>query len=322
MQATRCGQAVDAPYNWLHMTNNSQDALLIDGVTKSYGKLQALKGVSFAIKPGEFFGLLGPNGAGKSTLISIIAGLAHMDSGRVAVMGHDTVRDFRTARRKLGVVPQELVFDPFFKVVEMLRIQAGYYGCGREVWPWIDEMLVRLELDDKRNTSMRALSGGMKRRVLIAQALVHKPPVVILDEPTAGVDVELRRTLWAFMRDLHAKGTTVVLTTHYLEEAQEMCERIAILDHGEIQALEPTTQLLARHPFRFLRIKLAEGSALPSELQALVASEKAGTVELKLETAKHPIGSVFEALRRAGIAIEDVHTREPDLEDIFVELTQ
>ena len=322
MQATRCGQAVAAPYNSPHMTNNSQDALLIDGVTKSYGKLQALKGVSFAIKPGEFFGLLGPNGAGKSTLISIIAGLAHMDSGRVAVMGHDTVRDFRTARRKLGVVPQALVFDPFFKVVEMLRIQAGYYGCGREVWPWIDEMLERLELDDKRNTSMRALSGGMKRRVLIAQALVHKPPVVILDEPTAGVDVELRRTLWAFMRDLHAKGTTVVLTTHYLEEAQEMCERIAILDHGEIQALEPTTQLLARHPFRFLRIKLAEGSALPSELQALVASEKAGTVELKLETAKHPIGSVFDALRRAGIAIEDVHTREPDLEDIFVELTQ
>ncbi|MGQ0700056.1 MAG: ABC transporter ATP-binding protein [Panacagrimonas sp.] len=304
------------------MTTNNQDALLIDGVAKSYGKVQALKGVSFAIHQGEFFGLLGPNGAGKSTLISIIAGLTRMSSGRVSVMGHDTVRDFRHARRKLGVVPQELVFDPFFKVVDMLRIQAGYYGCGREVWPWIDEMLERLELDDKRDTSMRALSGGMKRRVLIAQALVHKPPVVILDEPTAGVDVELRRTLWAFMRDLHAKGTTVVLTTHYLEEAQEMCERIAILDHGEVQALETTTQLLARHPFRFLRIKLANGHALPESLQALVASEKAGTVELKLETAKHPIASVFDALRSAGVAIEDVHTRDPDLEDIFVELTQ
>ncbi|MGQ0501809.1 MAG: ATP-binding cassette domain-containing protein [Panacagrimonas sp.] len=304
------------------MTNSPQDALLIDGVAKSYGKLQALKGVSFSIRQGEFFGLLGPNGAGKSTLISIIAGLAHMDRGRVSVMGHDTVREFRHARRKLGVVPQELVFDPFFTVVDMLRIQAGYYGCGREVWPWIDEMLQRLELDAKRNTSMRALSGGMKRRVLIAQALVHKPPVVILDEPTAGVDVELRRTLWAFMRDLHAKGTTVVLTTHYLEEAQEMCERIAILDNGEVQALETTTQLLARHPYRFLRIKLADGRELPEALRPLVASEKAGSVELKLETARQSIGSVFAALHSAGVAIEDVHTREPDLEDIFVELTQ
>lgn len=304
------------------MSPPSPDALRVDGVVKSYGKLQALKGVSFAIRPGEFFGLLGPNGAGKSTLISIIAGLAHMDAGHVTVMGHDTVRQFRTARRQLGVVPQELVFDPFFKVLDMLRIQAGYYGCGREVWPWIDEMLERLDLADKRTASMRALSGGMKRRVLIAQALVHKPPVVILDEPTAGVDVELRRTLWSFMRDLHAKGTTVVLTTHYLEEAQEMCERIAILDHGEIQALETTAQLLARHPFRFLRIKLADGALLPEALRPLVASEKDNTVELKLEIARHPIGSVFEALRRAGVAIEDVHTREPDLEDIFVELTQ
>ncbi len=303
------------------MTSSSQEALLIDGVAKSYGKVDALKGVSFSIRRGEFFGLLGPNGAGKSTLINTIAGLVRYDRGVVRVMGHDTVGDFRTARRMLGVVPQELVFDPFFKVVDMLRIQAGYYGCGRENWPWIDEMLERLELDDKRNTSMRALSGGMKRRVLIAQALVHKPPLVILDEPTAGVDVELRRTLWAFMRDLHAKGTTVVLTTHYLEEAQEMCERIAIIDHGEVRALESTAQLLSRHPFRFLRIKLAEGSALPEDMRDLVASEANGTVELRLETAKHPIGGIFEKLRRAGVAIEDVHTREPDLEDIFVELT-
>lgn len=299
----------------------SSEALLIDGVVKSYGKVEALKGVSFAIRRGEFFGLLGPNGAGKSTLINIIAGLVRHDRGVVQVMGHDTVSDFRTARRMLGVVPQELVFDPFFKVVDMLRIQAGYYGCGRENWPWIDEMLERLELEDKRNTSMRALSGGMKRRVLIAQALVHKPPLVILDEPTAGVDVELRRTLWAFMRDLHAKGTTVVLTTHYLEEAQEMCERIAIIDHGEVRALETTAQLLSRHPFRFLRIKLGEGQALPEEMRALVSSEANGQVELRLETARHPISGVFEKLRLAGVAIEDVHTREPDLEDIFVELT-
>ncbi|WP_420466792.1 ABC transporter ATP-binding protein [Panacagrimonas sp.] len=304
------------------MIPTTPDALRIDAVAKSYGSLQALKNVSFSIRAGEFFGLLGPNGAGKSTLINVIAGLTRMDRGTVSVMGHDTVSDFRTARRKLGVVPQELVFDPFFKVVDMLRIQAGYYGCGREVWPWIDEMLERLELDDKRTTSMRALSGGMKRRVLIAQALVHKPPVVILDEPTAGVDVELRRTLWEFMRDLHAKGTTVVLTTHYLEEAQEMCERIAILDHGEVQALETTRQLLARHPFRFLRLKLAENGALPADLSALVTGEKDGYTELRLESGKHPIGSVFESLKRAGLAVEDVQTREPDLEDIFVELTR
>jgi len=304
------------------MTTPSLDALVIDDVRKSYGSLQALKGVSFRIERGEFFGLLGPNGAGKSTLISIIAGLSRVSSGKVAVLGHDTVSDFRQARRKLGVVPQELVFDPFFNVVDMLRIQAGYYGCGEEVWPWIDEMLERLDLKAKRSVSMRALSGGMKRRVLIAQALVHKPPVVILDEPTAGVDVELRRTLWSFMRDLHSKGTTVVLTTHYLEEAQEMCSRIAILDKGEIKALETTSQLLARHPFRFLRLKLGNGGSLPDSLRLLIASENNGTIELKLETSKHPIGSVFTALRAAGLDIEDVHTRDPDLEDIFIELTR
>lgn len=304
------------------MNTSTLDALKIDAVRKSYGALQALKGVSFTINRGEFFGLLGPNGAGKSTLISTIAGLSRATSGHISVLGHDTVTDFRAARRLLGVVPQELVFDPFFNVVDMLRIQAGYYGCGEEVWPWIDEMLERLDLKDKRNSMLRALSGGMKRRVLIAQALVHKPPVVILDEPTAGVDVELRRTLWSFMRDLHAKGTTVVLTTHYLEEAQEMCSRIAILDKGEVKALETTSALLGRSPFRFLRLKLGEGALLPEGLRQLVTSEKDGVIELKLETAKHPINSVFTALRNAGVVIEDVHTREPDLEDIFIELTR
>jgi len=304
------------------MNTSTLDALKIDAVRKSYGTLQALKGVSFNINRGEFFGLLGPNGAGKSTLINIIAGLSRATSGHISVLGHDTVTDFRTARRNLGVVPQELVFDPFFNVVDMLRIQAGYYGCGEEVWPWIDEMLERLDLKDKRNSMLRALSGGMKRRVLIAQALVHKPPVVILDEPTAGVDVELRRTLWTFMRDLHSKGTTVVLTTHYLEEAQEMCSRIAILDEGEVKALETTSALLGRSPFRFLRLKLGEGAVLPESLRELIAQEKDGVIELKLETAKHPINGVFTALRNAGVVIEDVHTREPDLEDIFIELTR
>ncbi|MFC4252365.1 ABC transporter ATP-binding protein [Sinimarinibacterium flocculans] len=296
-------------------------ALSIAGVRKSYGRLDALRGIDLSVAAGEFFGLLGPNGAGKSTLINIIAGLVRMNAGQIAVMGHDIVRDFRAARRSLGVVPQELVFDPFFNVRDMLRIQAGYYGCGRESWPWIDEMLERLDLADKAGTSMRALSGGMKRRVLIAQALVHRPPVVILDEPTAGVDVELRRTLWRFMTDLHRNGTTVVLTTHYLEEAQELCGRIAILDHGALQVVETTRELLARHPFRFLRLKLADGAQLPEALQPLIAGEVNGVVELKLETARHPIGSVFTALRDAGVAIEDVQTREPDLEDIFIDLT-
>jgi len=307
-------------YNPAPMNTSSPDALSIAGVRKAYGKVQALDGVSFSIRRGEFFGLLGPNGAGKSTLINTIAGLIRADQGSIAVLGHDTVHDWRSARRLIGVVPQELVFDPFFKVADMLRIQAGYYGCGRESWPWIDEMLVRLDLDNKRSSPMRALSGGMKRRVLIAQALVHQPPVVILDEPTAGVDVELRRTLWRFMSELHRKGTTVVLTTHYLEEAQDLCERIAIIDKGQVKVIETTAELLDRNKYRFLRLKLGNG-ALPESLRPLVCSEKNGITELRLERDKHPIGGVFTALRMAGVDIEDVQTREPDLEDIFIELT-
>jgi ABC-2 type transport system ATP-binding protein len=303
------------------MTASDQTAIRIAGVKKTFGKVQALKGVDFAIRSGEYFGLLGPNGAGKSTLINIIAGLIRADAGQISVLGHDTITDWRTARRSIGVVPQELVFDPFFKVIDMLRIQAGYYGCGKESWPWIDQLLERLDLSGKRDAMMRTLSGGMKRRVLIAQALVHKPPVVILDEPTAGVDVELRRALWTFTRELHANGTTVVLTTHYLDEAQALCERIAILDHGEVQLIETTDQILARHPFRFLSLKLPAGIELPATLRERVVGEKNGTLELKLEKDKHPIGGVFETLRKAGIAVEDVRTREPTLEDIFVELT-
>ena len=296
------------------------DAIKIAGVRKSYGKTLALDGVDFSIRRGEFFGLLGPNGAGKSTLINLIAGLIRMNAGSISVLGKDTVTDWRAARVNLGVVPQELVFDPFFRVINVLRIQAGYYGCGKESWPWIDHLLEKLELNDKRDAMMRTLSGGMKRRVLIAQALVHKPPVVILDEPTAGVDVELRRTLWSFMRELHAGGTTVVLTTHHLEEAQDLCERIAILDHGKVCALETTRSLIARHPFRFLSVRLT-GAALPANLSALKVSEKNDSVELKLPTASHPIGGVLESLRAAGCTVEDIQTREPTLEDIFVELT-
>jgi ABC-2 type transport system ATP-binding protein len=296
-------------------------AVAIAGVKKRYGRTDALKGIDLEVRRGEFFGLLGPNGAGKSTLINIIAGLVRAGAGTVAVLGHDVVRDYRAARKSLGVVPQELVFDPFFNVIDMLRLQAGYYGAGKAAWPWIDQLIERLELVPKRNAMMRTLSGGQKRRVLIAQALVHKPPVVILDEPTAGVDVDLRRTLWQFTRELHQQGHTIILTTHYLEEAEAMCERVAIIDQGLVRVVDGTKQLLARHPFRFLKLKL-NGAGLPDSLRPLVVSDQDGEVELKLERAKHPIGEVLEALRAGGARIDDVHTREPTLEDIFVEMTR
>ena len=296
-------------------------AITIKNARKDYGAVQALKGVSFNIERGEFFGLLGPNGAGKSTLIHIIAGLARATSGQVSVLGHDVVSAYRQARQNLGVVPQELVYDPFFPVQDLLRLQAGYYGCGKEVWPWIDELLEGLELDDKRHQSMRALSGGMKRRVLIAQALVHKPSVVILDEPTAGVDVELRRTLWRFTRRLHDAGHTIVLTTHYLEEAEELCDRIAILNHGELKVLEEKHALLDRHPFRFLKLRLQGDGQLPDAVRGLAERIDGDEIELKLEQGKHYIADVLESIRDAGFRVQDVRTREPSLEDIFVELT-
>lgn len=301
--------------------NDDVAAIDVRAVTKQFGNLQALKGVDLNVGRGEFFGLLGPNGAGKSTLIGIISGLVRASSGSVSVMGHDVARDFRAARRALGVVPQELVFDPFFKVIDTLRLQAGYYGCGREAWPWIDELLERLELTDKRNATMRGLSGGMKRRVLIAQALVHRPPVVVLDEPTAGVDVELRRTLWAFARELHAAGHTIVLTTHYLEEAEDLCSRVAIVDRGEIRVVSTTRELLGRHPFRFLRVTLS-GAPLPAHFLAQAEACADDTWELKLDRKTQPIGSVIEELRHAGCRLEDIATREPSLEDVFVELTE
>ncbi|MGJ8669766.1 MAG: ABC transporter ATP-binding protein [Oceanococcus sp.] len=300
-------------------------AIDIDAVSKRYGELKALDAVSFTIEQGEFFGLLGPNGAGKSTLISIIAGLARKDSGHVSVLGHDTVTDYRAARQHLGVVPQELVYDPFFSIEEMLRIQAGYFGKrGPQLELWLDELLDALDLQSKRQSKMRALSGGMKRRVLIAQALVHKPPVLILDEPTAGVDVELRRTLWGFTRRLHEEGHTIVLTTHYLEEAESLCERIAILDHGQLKALESKQDILSRHPYRFVSINVDGEGELPEPLQALrccADEEQGGAMEFRLHKEQHRIGDLLDGLREAGFKLQDIHTREPSLEDVFVELT-
>lgn len=216
----------------------------LSSTPKRHG-FKALDDVSFTVEHGEFFGLLGPNGAGKTTLISIIAGLARATAGQARVCGHDVVTDFRQARRSLGVVPQEIVYDPFFTVRETLRLQSGYFGL-RNNDDWIDEILANLGLDDKANINMRALSGGMKRRVLVAQALVHRPPVIILDEPTAGVDVDLRRTLWEFISRLNKAGHTILLTTHYLEEAEALCGRIAMLKDGQVVALDTTPALLAR----------------------------------------------------------------------------
>lgn len=222
-------------------------AVSIVDVVKHFGSLRALAGVSLDIEQGEFFGLLGPNGAGKTTLISSLAGLVRPDSGAISVMGHDVIRNFREARRLLGVVPQELVFDPFFNVRETLRIQSGYFGI-RKNDDWIDEILENLDLTSKADVNMRRLSGGMKRRVLVAQALVHRPPVIVLDEPTAGVDVELRQGLWQFIRRLNGEGHTIILTTHYLEEAEALCNRIALMKLGKVVALDTTTNLMAAHP--------------------------------------------------------------------------
>lgn len=222
-------------------------AVSIVDVVKRFGSLTALGGVSLDIQQGEFFGLLGPNGAGKTTLISSLAGLVRPDSGTLKVLGHDVIHDFREARRRLGVVPQELVFDPFFNVRETLKIQSGYFGI-RKNDDWIDEILQNLDLTSKADVNMRRLSGGMKRRVLVAQALVHKPPVIVLDEPTAGVDVELRQGLWQFIRRLNDEGHTIILTTHYLEEAEALCNRIGLMKQGRLVALDTTANLMAAHP--------------------------------------------------------------------------
>ncbi len=300
-------------------------SIVLDGLHKHYGSVHALKGVSLAVEEGEFFGLLGPNGAGKSTLINILAGLTRRDAGRVTVLGHDVARDYRATRRLLGVVPQELVFDPFFSVREALRIQAGYFGLGRENDPWIDELLGALALTDKAQANMRALSGGMKRRVMIAQALVHKPRVVVLDEPTAGVDVELRQSLWDFIRRLHREGHTIVLTTHYLEEAEALCGRIAILNQGELVALDEKQALLARGIGRSRRLCVttrAPVATVPGPLASRLRRHEGNRLEFELARDSDSAIEVLDLLRAQGAEIADFATEAADLEDVFMELTR
>ena len=297
-------------------------ALSFQSVSKVYPAKQAgavafkaLDQVSFDVQEGEFFGLLGPNGAGKTTLISTLAGLTRASQGQVRVHGHDVQADFATARRLLGVVPQELVFDPFFTVRESLRIQSGYFGVKNND-AWIDELLDSLGLADKAGSNMRQLSGGMKRRVLVAQALVHKPRVIVLDEPTAGVDVELRQTLWQFIAKLNKQGHTVLLTTHYLEEAEALCGRIAMLKRGQLLALERTSDLLRSATSQVLRFKL-DGDLPP--LLAAMARVTGRIVQLPVHNAVD-IENHLATLRKAGLVVEDVEIRQADLEDVFLEV--
>lgn len=294
----------------------STAAIDVRSLTKRYASLTALDALDLAIQQGEFFGLLGPNGAGKTTLISIIAGLARATGGHVQVMGHDVVEQFRAARRNLGVVPQELVFDPFFTVRETLRIQSGYFGLRRND-DWIDEVMANLDLTTKADTNMRALSGGMKRRVLVAQALVHRPPVIVLDEPTAGVDVELRKGLWQFMARLNAAGHTIVLTTHYLEEAQQMCGRIAMLKGGRIVALEATRDLLGR--IAGVQVAMRLHGPLPPALWPSVVAEKPGRIVLRLSHSRD-VGAALQACRDFGSDVEELEVGPADLEDVFVQV--
>jgi ABC-2 type transport system ATP-binding protein len=296
-------------------------AVRFDQITKTFrgvrGEFKALDAVSFEVGQGEFFGLLGPNGAGKTTLISVLAGLVRASAGRATVLGHDVVDDYAAARRALGVVPQELVFDPFFSVRETLRLQSGYFGVPADD-DWIDELLAELGLADKHAANMRQLSGGMKRRVLVAQALVHKPPVIVLDEPTAGVDVELRQTLWQFISRLNRQGHTVLLTTHYLEEAEALCGRIAMLKQGRVVALDKTSALLSGMASTMLRFKTDQ--ALPPAI-AQRARVTGRIVQLKAHDAAE-VEQLLAALREAVIRIEDLEIGRADLEDVFLEIMQ
>ena len=306
------GSAAAKPQAW---GGHTSDAVEVIGIARRFGDVQALDGVDLRVAQGEFFGLLGPNGAGKTTLISILAGLTRADRGTARILGHDVVTDYRPARRVLGVVPQELVFDPFFTVRETLRIQSGYFGL-RHNDAWIDELLHHLDLTHKADANMRALSGGMKRRVLVGQALVHKPPVIVLDEPTAGVDVELRQSLWAFIRKLNRDGHTIILTTHYLEEAEALCGRIAMMKAGRIVALDTTRRLLSR--FSGITVRLS-AARLPDAWTRRLHEQEGEVYYLGLESYAE-LERLLASLREESIAIDELTLAQTDLEQVFLRI--
>jgi len=291
------------------------------GVGGGEAKL-ALKGVSFDVPQGEIFGLLGPNGAGKSTLINILAGLVRKTSGEVDIWGFDTDRDRRNASRAIGIVPQEIVFDPFFSPFEVLEIQAGLYGVPK-ARRRSEELLAAVHLSDKAHAYARTLSGGMKRRLLVAKAMVHAPPVLVLDEPTAGVDVDLRRQLWELVQKLNDEGVTVVLTTHYLEEAEQLCDRIAIINHGELIANKPTRELVGMAREKVVVLTLDRDVEVAPSHAAFLKCEQTGprALEVTYDKDHATAGEILALVQGHGLGIVDVTTREADLEDVFVRLT-
>lgn len=304
--------------------SDSTVAVHFSGVKKNYGPVEALKGIDFKVEKGSFFGLLGPNGAGKSTLINSMAGLVNPTAGDIWVHDYHVQQDYRAARRTLGLVPQELIADPFFSIKELLQIQSGYFGLkGIEQKKWIDELLERLALTEKANAITNQLSGGMKRRLLIAMALVHKPEVLVLDEPTAGVDVDLRRTLWEFTKELHRQGHTIILTTHYLEEAESLCEKVAIIQQGSLKALEKTDVLLSRHQYRYLRVTTEKGGgelSLSSNLIARLVEQDSNGLLFKVEKSLS-LNLILGWLSEANIVVKDVSSRDASLEEVFLDLT-
>ena len=303
-----------------------EPAIRIESLSKTYAAKgtepkRALNEVSFDVPRGQIFGLLGPNGAGKSTLINILAGLVTKTSGKVTIWGFDIDEHPRNSKRSIGVVPQEIIFDPFFTPRETLEIQAGLYGIPPDQ-RMSDELLAAMHLTDKANAYSRTLSGGMKRRLLVAKAMVHSPPILVLDEPTAGVDVELRRQLWDYVRKLHAQGVTIVLTTHYLEEADELCDRIAIIHHGRVIANEPTRELLAKAQEKAVVVTfdrdITQVPSDPSFENISLIDER--TLEITYRKDKLNAGQVLSELTADGLGIVDVSTRDPDLEDVFISL--
>ena len=300
-----------------------EKAIVFKNIKKSYGSVKAVNGINLTIYQGEFFGLLGPNGAGKSTLINMLAGIVKSTSGSIKAMGFDVEKNYQEARHSLGIVPQELVFDPFFNVREMLRFQAGYFGKGRENYDWIDEVLEKLDLTEKAFTNMRQLSGGMKRRALIAQALAHRPPIIVLDEPTAGVDVELRQRLWAFMKDLNQSGHTIVLTTHYLEEAENLCKRVAMVNRGKLVALDDTKKLIRKNSSKNLNIKIDSKDEqkvlkILKNFQVFIENEILTITLDKLDE----LNDIIVLLKKNKIKFFDIQTTEPDLEKVFLQMTK
>jgi ABC-2 type transport system ATP-binding protein len=301
----------------------TEAAISIQNLEKTYaGGKTALHGVSFDVPRGQIFGLLGPNGAGKSTLINILAGLVNKTGGKAEIWGFDIDEHPRNAKRSIGIVPQEILFDPFFTPREALEIQAGLYGIPKAERKTM-ELLRAVHLEDKANAYARTLSGGMKRRLLVAKAMVHTPPVLVLDEPTAGVDIELRQQLWAYVRHLNELGTTVVLTTHYLEEAQELCDRIAIINHGRLIANEPTSSLLAKAQEKVVEVTVDRDISAAPDAPCFEKTEIKGERVIAITYHKDKVnaGEVLAALATAGYGVVDVSTREADLEDVFLSLT-